>query len=184
VTTKTNANGHGPAKGPGHGGEARGYSWAPFEEQNLEALVHGATSARFYLPLAEMEREAIHEQAPELRAARYAGPVWELAKARARLKLRDAWRDNVGLLDEEGNDTSSASAADRDLARVTTLERALLLQPESLINALSKLTRSVADAARADVSVDQLVSEGLELLRAREARQLLPGTEERETTDA
>src|SRR5438093_563430 len=56
----------GPAKGPGHGGPARGYSWKQFEPGHELSMRHGAYSSALRLAprtqeIAESLRDAIGE---------------------------------------------------------------------------------------------------------------------------
>jgi hypothetical protein len=58
-TRRGNGAGHGgPARGEGQG-PARGYTWEDAAEGNTLSVVHGASSARFYGPVAEGLKEQL-----------------------------------------------------------------------------------------------------------------------------
>lgn len=53
-----------PARGPGHGGDARGYSWEPFAEGNQVALKHGAYAVVQLQPRAREIATVLREMVP------------------------------------------------------------------------------------------------------------------------
>jgi hypothetical protein len=111
--------GHGgPAKGPGRGGAARGYSWEPFKVGNEVRLRHGARSERRVDPVAAELVEALLADRPDLAA--YPEAVWGWARAEARCLLFADWHAQVGYLDEAGNPRGGGhvAAAENQAARM------------------------------------------------------------------
>lgn len=103
----------------------------PFDEGNLTALRHGATSPRLRDPLAaELVTQAL-EEVPYLAEVRYRAALHSWARCEAACILVEAWLAEQGITDEAG----APRAAMRTLADFTRLAQrerdALGLTPTS-----------------------------------------------------
>lgn len=158
-----------PARGEGHGGPARGYSWEPFEEGNTAALVHGAYSPAIVDPVAEELLEAVLAEAAtaHLAAPQYAPALAAWARAEARIIVLERWlaenADQAGVLDAEGELLPAVKLLERVERRAESLRSRLGLDPRSEAD----LTRSRADAGRSIADLDALRRRGREVLEAR-----------------
>jgi hypothetical protein len=95
--------GNGPGRGgPAHGGSSRGYSWPPAEPGNKLALKHGAHSPAVYEPIAAELVAAVIDEREDLRPYRHAVEAWADAEARAALLREHLAKDDVGMLDDDG----------------------------------------------------------------------------------
>lgn len=80
--------------------EARGYSWAPFEEGNTVALVHGGNSQRAIAAKAIEVHETLIDHAPYLAEAIFAPQVNRYLQATAREQLLHEYI--IKLSDDKG----------------------------------------------------------------------------------
>jgi hypothetical protein len=155
--------GHGgPAKGPGRGGAARGYSWEPFKVGNEVRLRHGARSERRVDPVAAELVEALLADRPDLTA--YPEAVWGWARAEARCLLFADWHAQVGYLDEGGNVRGGGhvAAAENQAAR---LRERLGLDPL----ADATLRKAQAEAVALVADLDGIRARGRAVLERRRA---------------
>lgn len=147
------------------GGDKRGYSWPPFEPGNTKSLKHGAESPRMVEPLAAKFREQASQIAPWASSPAFAGAVASWANAEAQAALLRSYLDEVGMLDETGEERPAARALERVEARLGKLRDQLGLSPQ----ALGKLLASASVVARSTGDEDALVSlqkTGSEILEA------------------
>jgi hypothetical protein len=154
---------------------ARGYAWPPFEAENFAALRHGAHSPRKVRPLADEIARALPEVAPWT-----ARPAFELVRAslawvEAQLVLLQAFVDEHGMLDADGQPRPAVSLAARLESRASSLRAELGLTPQSLAKLLSNLATVAAAGGDGD-GLASLKAEGARILAAREAA--LPAGEE------
>lgn len=89
-------------RGKGHGGPARGYSWPPAAPGNTLALKHGAHSPSVYEPIAAELVAAVIAEREDVVPYRHAVEAWADAEARAALLREHLAKDDVGMLDDEG----------------------------------------------------------------------------------
>lgn len=151
------------------GTPARGWSWPPFEPGNEVALSHGAYSARHVEPLAEQLRAELTTMAPWCSAPAFAATVRAWAVTEARCRLLQAFVDERGLVDEQGElRVASAQAMldrqERAAARLrvelgltpsawASLRRAWIDDPDVHVGGLASLKatgRAIAAAAAAN----------------------------------
>jgi hypothetical protein len=145
----------GPAKGPGHGGPGRGYSWPPFQPGNLDALKHGARSPRILAPIAEQLAGGLADLAPWTSAASFQGTVASWSWAEAQAVVLRAYLDEHGLVDDDGQPRPAAGMLERVEARLAGLRAQLGLTPLALGKLLATLSQVDGDKG----------AEGLEALR-------------------
>ena len=169
-------------------GDARRYSWAPFEPGHTLTLRHGASSPRVIQPLADELAAAMVVAAPWLRAVAFAPAVadWSHAEARSavlRLEVDRLWS---GLPEEPGEGRDAAEAAlqvaerrlDLAVARAGRLRRDLGLTPKAWAQVLA--ASKIAEAAGVEGAAEQveaLAAVGRELTE-RAGRALGPGSDE------
>ena len=127
-----------PAKGPGHGGERRGYSWPTATPGNTIALKHGAFS-RYALAEADDLAATVVEYAPHLAEAD-APALRDYCIAQARAWRLGAWIEEHGELDETGKPRPALTALREWLHRSEQARSRLGLDP----------------ASRASLAVDEL----------------------------
>jgi hypothetical protein len=152
-----------PAKGAGHGGPARGYSWEPFQPGNTVSLRHGARSPRVYGPIAAALVEAVLAERGDLAAYIDAVQAWADAEARAAL-LREHL-EKVGMLDDGGQPHESLLKWLVAFEKRAEAGRSKLgLDPRSH----AELLKSRVEAQRSAVDLDGLRARGAEIIEARE----------------
>jgi hypothetical protein len=157
-------SGRWPAKGPGRGGPARGYSWPPAERGNTLALKYGAHSLRVYEPIAQALVAAVINEREDLVPYRHAVEAWADAEARAAL-LREHLVA-VGMLDDEGEPREGLLKwLVQFEKRAQAGRRQLGLDPRSH----AELLRQRVEAQRSAVDLDGLRERGAEIIEAREA---------------
>jgi hypothetical protein len=81
-------------QGTGHGGDARGYSWPPFEPGNEVATVHGAYSERRIAPLADQIAVSLlaDDSTPQyIKEPSYSATVRAWSRAEATVQLLWNW---------------------------------------------------------------------------------------------
>lgn len=142
-----------PAKGEGHGGPARGYSWAPFKAGNVAGMRHGAFSSRRVDPIAEELAAGLLEDRPDLEG--YPEVVWAWARPEARcLLLAEHFAD--GLFDQDGAVRPGLRYVARFERQADQLRQRLGLDPRSE----AELFRDRISAPRGAVDLDRLREEG------------------------
>lgn len=154
-------------------GEARGYSWAPFEKGHTLTLKHGARSPRMVQPLADEIATQLVEVAPWCGHPAFAAEVAAWAWEEARVRLLQAWVNEHGLLDEDSE--GALGQLERAQGRAARLRGNLGLNPMAWarVLALSK-TAEAAGAVGASDQVEALAAVGRELV----GRASLPAGEE------
>lgn len=110
-------------------GDARGYSWPPFEKGNTAAQTHGAHSPRVVQPLADRIAAELFEVAPWCAAPVFAAEVKAWAWEEARVCLLQAWVDEHGLLSEESE--GALGHLERASTRAGRLRQNLALTPKA-----------------------------------------------------
>jgi hypothetical protein len=163
---------HGPAKGPGDGGPARGYSWPPFQPGNLAALKHGARSPRILAPIADQLAASLAQVAPWTSAVSFQGTVASWSWAEAQAVVLRAYLDEHGLVDDDGQPHPAAGMLERVEARLAGLRGQLGLTPLALGKLLATLSQVDGDKG----------SQGLEALR-RAGAELRAATDRRPVDD-
>ncbi|HEX3542784.1 MAG TPA: hypothetical protein VHT75_20315 [Acidimicrobiales bacterium] len=149
-------------------GNARGYSWPPFEVGNTARLRHGADSERIVRPLADRLAAAIVIEAPWLSRPAFAAALAAWSRAEARVLLVSDWLDEHGLLDSEGRPFPAATFADKLEARAGNARAQLGLDPQSF----AKLMATIAGIPGAANEIEALRREGAAILAAQAARGL------------
>jgi hypothetical protein len=144
-----------PARGPGHGGPRRGWSWPPFEPGNLAALKHGARSPRILAPIADQLAGGLAGLAPWTSAASFQGTVASWSWAEAQAVVLRAYLDEHGLVDDDGQPRPAAAMLERVEGRLAGLRAQLGLTPLALGRLLATLSQVDGDKG----------AEGLEALR-------------------
>ena len=145
-------------------GEARrGYSWPPFEPENSAALRHGAHSERRWRPIADALAKGAVEVAPWLTRPAFSMAVEAWAATEAKARLVDAWLDEYGLLDANGDPTPANALSDRLHTKAITMRGQLGLDPTSL----ARLLATFATVPGGDEALEALKSEGRRLMIAR-----------------
>lgn len=152
---------HGPARGAGHGGAARGYSWAPFEAGNAVSLRHGARSPRVYGTLAEELAAGMVHDRPDLAAYPEALAAWATAEAQAALLRRHL--DDAGLFDGAGKVRGALDHLDRVERRADRMRQRLGLDPR----AEADLAHALASAASVAVDLEAIADRGRAVLAER-----------------
>ena len=140
----------------------------PFEEGNLAALRNGADSPRMVAPLAQALERALLVVAPWTARPEFAGARASLAWVEAQLVLVQAYLDEHGLIDADGQPRPPAVRLDRLEARASTLRSELGLTPLALAKLLAKLA-VFASADGDDVGLEALRAEGRAIVAAHEA---------------
>lgn len=156
------------------GAPARGYKWKDFEENNEAALVHGGRSISHARPIAEALRPMVLDGAPWLAEPIYAGAVEEYLYDEARALLLRRYLDEVGHLNDEGEERSAARTYDRVQGRLNKHRTELGLTPR----ALGKILRDLNEVESATGD-----EEGAEAIRAEAARMLAAHLARRAATD-
>jgi hypothetical protein len=144
---------------------ARGYSWAPFQDGNTAALVHGGQSPRVIEAVARIVRDDVIEQAPWIVEPIFGDALARYCRAEARARLLSdhifAVADAHGagkvpqrLWESAVASDNAASKAAAELG-VTPLARARL----------AALTTS---AETGQASLETLRARGAEIIRARQ----------------
>ncbi len=153
------------AQGAGRGGPARGYSWPSAEPGNTLALKYGAHSPRVYEPIAAELVAAVIEEREDLAPYRHAVEAWADAEARTALLREYLARDDVGMLDDEGEPREGLlrwlTMFDK---RAQAGRERLGLDPRSH----AELLRQRVEAQRSAVDLDELRARGVEIIEARE----------------
>jgi hypothetical protein len=151
-------------------GDARGYSWAPFQPGHTVTLKHGAHSPRVVGPLAESLRARLAETAPWTAAPAYEAAVGAWSWCEAQCQILRGWLDEHGLLNDEGAPRAASGRLDRLEVRAANLRAQLGLDPQSMVRLLGGL--SSIDAASAEDGLEALKSAGRNIRRAAERRAL------------
>lgn len=144
------------SKGTGHGGEKRGYSWAPAEPGNTLAVQHGSRSPRMVDPIAaEIAEQLLSlDSVAYLRAPEYAPAVLAWARVEAQIELLTAFITEQGgveqMLTAHGEDITDEHGEPGALRRVTRSRRI-----QSAWSALDK-TEARAATLRARLGLDPL----------------------------
>lgn len=121
-------------------GDARRYSWPPFEPGNTAAEKHGAWSERKWRPIAERLLDDLEQTAPWTLGAGFAGTRWAWARTEAQLSLIADWVDEHGVIDDEGNVPACMNQAARLDATADKLRDRLGLSPLALGKLLGTLS--------------------------------------------
>lgn len=131
---------------------------------------HGATSPRRVEPLAQAMVDTVLEHAPFLSEPSFDRALRAWARAEARCALLDDWLDEHGLLDEGGAPRPAAEFARKQE------ELALKHRTRLGLDAASRATieASLTGAAASRASLDQLLAQGAESVRARRLAQEPP----------
>ncbi len=156
------------AMGEAAGMEARGYTWAAFEQDNLAARTHGARSRRLVEPIAREIAAELVAIAPWVGQPAFAAEVTAWAHAEARCRLMRAWLDANGLWDDNGEPRSTLSMLDRAEARAAALRANLGLNPAAWAKLLASLT--TASATEPAKGLDELRAVGRAILEAGEVK--------------
>jgi hypothetical protein len=136
-------------------GNARGWSWPPFEVGNTASMRSGAWSERKIAPLADAIAAELVETSPHLGAPAFVGAVRALARAEARLQLLLDWFDDVGPVDADGELRKGWTTVDRLERTAAGLRSELALTPRSLAAFAADASRGrlpAAEDARAALS--------------------------------
>lgn len=147
-------------------GEARGYSWAPFQPGHELSLKHGAWSPRTVRPIAEAVEAELGRVAPWTGADAFAGARASYAWAEAQAVQLRADLDEHGYVDEEGQERATVRSLDRIEGRLGRLRDALGLSPQALGKLLATAA-SVAGATGDAESLASLQAEGRRILASR-----------------
>jgi hypothetical protein len=139
----------------------------PFEGGNLAALRHGADSPRMVAPLALEFEQALPVVAPWAAQPVFAGARAALAWVEAQLVLVQAYLDQHGLLDGNGQPRPAARRLDRLEARASTLRAELGLSPQALARLLGTLA-SVTAASGDEGGIAALEAEARLIIAAHE----------------
>jgi len=145
-------------------GDARGYSWPPFEPGNTKGRRHGAFSKREIEPLADDLALEVTEKAPWASADHFAPGVRRYARAEAIASKLWAYVVEHGPLDEEGNPRPALDKLDRWEAAAAARGAALGLDPTSM----AKLLGSFAAVPGGEDALAALQAEGRRIIQARE----------------
>jgi hypothetical protein len=133
-------------------GEARGYSWPPFEPGNTAALTHGATSNALVNPRAEELIPALYETFTHLDPVKDSLAVKRLAKVVVRLELADAWlnqQDDPIFADpRRGKPHRVLERVERWERQATGLEQHLSMSPQARIQIERLLLKSGASGLK------------------------------------
>lgn len=150
------------ASGAGHGGPARGYSWAPFEAGNTIRLVHGAYSPRTIAPLADELAAGLLAERPDLRAFALAVAAW--ARAETIAAMLHLFLDERGVTDDDGEPRERILRELRAHERLAGEHRARLgLDPRSSV----ALARERLEAVRDAIDVEAVQARGVAALGRR-----------------
>lgn len=143
---------------------------APFPEGHELATRHGAHSARRVEPIAAELVETVLEHAPFLAEPSFDRALRAWARAEARCALLDDWLDEHGLLDDEGTPRPAAEFARKQE------ELALKHRTRLGLDAASRaqIEASLTGAAVSKASLEQLLAQGAEAVRARRRSQDSP----------
>jgi hypothetical protein len=159
---------HGPPKGPGQGGPARGYSWPPFPPGNLAALRHGARSPRILAPIADQLAAGLAQVAPWTSAASFQGTVASWSWAEAQAVVLRAWLDEHGLVDDDDQPRPATGMLERVETRLAGLRAQLGLTPLALGKLLATLSQ--VDGDKGSQGLEALRQAGAELRAAADRR--------------
>ena len=166
-------------KGPGHGGPARGYSWPSAESGNTLALKHGAHSPRVYKPIAAELVTAVLNERQDLAPYRHAVEAWADAEGRAALLREHLAKDDVGMLDDQGEPREALLKwLVQFEKRAEAGRRRLGLDPRSH----AELLRQRVEAQRSAVDLEALRERGAGIVAGR--AELEAGDELEEGDDA
>lgn len=151
-------------------GQARGYSWPPFEQGNEAAISHGGWSERRIAPLAEALMAELPARAPWCARGTFSATVAAWARTEARVALVAAWLADVGDLDADGTPRPATGLLERLERRAASLRAELGLTPIALAHLLRVMGDVVArghgEVAAPDGALDHLARVGRAVLDA------------------
>jgi hypothetical protein len=149
--------------------DARRYSWAPFEKDNIAAETHGAWSSRKVQPVADEIARSLASVAPWAALPSFSATVraWSWSEAQAQLLRK--YVDEHGMLDDDHQPRPAVGLLDRVEIRAARLRGELGLTPSSWAKLVARLGSADGDAAVA--GLERLKAIGAELA----ARSALPG---------
>jgi hypothetical protein len=136
----------------------------PYEPGNVEALRHGAWSARSVEPVAVALCSDLAECAPWTRQPAFRGAVESWAHAEAQVRLLREYVAEHGALDERGVPRPCMALLDRTETRLVRLRDVLGLSPAAWSRLVATL--GSADAEAAVAGLERLRSIGRELSEA------------------
>lgn len=135
--------------GPGKG-DARGYSWPPFEPGHTKSTIHGATAERRVGPLADEIRDQLlaDESTPEhLRRPEFGAAVAAWARSEAVVALLWTW---LAEQDVEAALTDTTKAAEvEETTKGTTRRRSVSRRVTSVLDQLHRAEVRAAGMRRA-----------------------------------
>jgi hypothetical protein len=162
-------------------GDARGYSWPPFQpgntvgrqfgEGNTAAEKHGADRPVRWRPIAERLTAQLLEARPWLAEHRHTVTAW--ARVEAQIELIGDYLDRCGLLDDGGEPRPAGARLDRLEATALKLRTELALSPLALDRLLGALSVTASTAGSTD-ALEAAMAIGRQFVDAHLAAQQLP----------
>lgn len=156
-------------------GEARNYSWEPFNENNTAAMKHGGRSPRQLRPIAENLTSELIDVSPWLGSPLFRSAIDAWAWAEASCVLFRQWFTEGGLWTEDGELRAGLDMWDRYEKRAATLRDKIGLDPSAWTRLVASMAGIGPEGADA---LDQMLATGRELLAQRDAKALDDGVAE------
>lgn len=144
-------------------GDARGYSWPPFEPGNEAAVTHGAHSPRKVRPVADQLKRELVAAAPWAMGPTFAAVVEAWAVAEAQCRLLREWLDEVGILDDAGEPRGALKALSQAESRADRARTQLGLSPAAWASLHRAMTTGPDGTSGA---LEALVAQGRAMLTA------------------